>query len=281
MKNMRKQNTAFALIELIVVIAIIVILAASLLPALARTRAQAQRIGCANNLKQVGLSFRTWAADHNGAMPMRLPHAAGGASESVGFRVLTPPVGANPATRGVWDFFHVMSNQLSTPKILACPAEFESSARQVASTFAFTVPPNSPYSIPFTNDLNCSYFTGVDASETSPRMFLTGDHNLGDNANPPTTAFGTAPGSTPAGTRFFVSLGTNVTSATAATAPSWMDNTHSKQGNVGLSDGSVQGFSRSSFLNAVANTGDTSRTAGVFVQAAGTGGPGCNRIQLP
>ena len=281
MKNLRKKNGAFTLIELLVVIAIIAILAALLLPALARAKAKAQRISCTNNLKQVGLAIRTWGIDNNGSYPMQLSKSAGGASESVGFRVLTPPVGATPATRGVWDFFQVMSNELSTPKILACPAEFESSARQVASTFAFTVAANSANSIPFTNDLNCSYFMGVDASETSSQMFLTGDHNLGDNGNPPTTAFGTAPGSTPAGTRFFVSLGTNVTSATAATAPSWMDNTHSKQGNVGLSDGSVQGFSRSSFLNAVANTGDTSRTAGVFVQAAGTGGPGCNRIQLP
>ena len=43
--------------------------------------------------------------------------------------------------------------------------------------------------VPYTNDLNVSYFIGVDAQETYPRMFLTGDHNLGGNGNPPTAAY--------------------------------------------------------------------------------------------
>ncbi|MFA5164600.1 MAG: type II secretion system protein [Candidatus Omnitrophota bacterium] len=66
---MRKAK-GFTLIELLVVMAIIIILAGLLMPALGRAREQARKTTCANNLKQIGSALMMYTADNNEKYPV-------------------------------------------------------------------------------------------------------------------------------------------------------------------------------------------------------------------
>src|SRR5439155_19470225 len=70
-------SSAFTLVEVLVGLAIIAILAALLLPALSSAKAKGKQIGCANNLKQLGLGFQVYAADNDGRLPQNTPLSQG------------------------------------------------------------------------------------------------------------------------------------------------------------------------------------------------------------
>lgn len=65
-----KSNRAFSLIELLVVLAVLVVLAATLLPAMAGTKRNSKRVQCLANLRQIGVGCSVYANDFNGWYPI-------------------------------------------------------------------------------------------------------------------------------------------------------------------------------------------------------------------
>jgi prepilin-type N-terminal cleavage/methylation domain-containing protein/prepilin-type processing-associated H-X9-DG protein len=263
MKNQRKKTGAFTLIELLVVIAIIAILAAMLLPALARAKARAQRASCANNLKELGIAFKTWGLDNNDAYPMVVPTASGGPPNQT--QIAAGAAGASSANY-LYQVFGVMSNEVSTAKLLACPSDSDT----IVHTNLLIVPnqivnyevPNSggQYSL---CDLNVSYFLGLNADENYPQMLLCGDRNIygGMNAFANETATSNnSYGDAQHGNAALVIMGTNFLNT--ALSPAWTGKMHQSQGNILLCDGSVQQISSSRLRDQFRNSGDMTQTPG-------------------
>jgi hypothetical protein len=194
-----KPARAFTVTELLLLVVGLAILAALLLPALHRPMRRSSLVICCNNLRYVELAFNIWATDNEGRLPMRVYVANGGSRELV-------------AAGQVFPHFQVMSNELSTPKILVCPND---RARTYATNFTIGF-----------SDKNISYFVNVDSVLRKNSSLLCGDRNLTNNRAP--------------GSRFTI--------VSNATRIGWTKELHSKRGHLCFSDGAVQAATNGSPL---------------------------------
>jgi type II secretory pathway pseudopilin PulG len=212
MKQASPQNlSAFTIIEILVIIAVLMVVASMLLPNLSRATAKAPRISCLNNLKEIGTAYRLWAGDNGDLVPSQQSVTNGGWAD-----LLTN------ADQGAicWTNYALMANDMGqSPRVVICPAD--------ERTYAFS----------FTNDFDnthLSYFVGVSANDTFPQSIQGGDRNLG-GGNKPDPDYG-----------FSHSNGKGNDVAVPISGPvSWSLKMHSAgnssgAGNILLGDGSAQ-----------------------------------------
>jgi prepilin-type processing-associated H-X9-DG protein len=195
------------LIEVLVVITVLAIFFAMIdFGAPQNAKKKAQRIICVNNLKEIGLAFRIWEGDNGGKFPMEIS-----ATNADAMKLIT-----NGNAYVLWQ---MMSNELSTPKILHCPADTE----HIAAT---------NFTTGF-SDANISYFFGLDVDEKFPQMLLTGDDNLAVD-----------------GTR----VRSGILNLSTSSSVTWTKERHNGAGNIGLADGSVQQTTSADLNIALANS---------------------------
>ncbi len=188
-----------------IVVTALTLLVVVMLPALGRAKQKAARISCVSNLKHIGLAFTIYAHDNVGVCPMNVDS--------------NDPSIRNDALAGrMFRIFQVMSNELSVPKTVVCPADNRSAA----------------VDWPALTNSNLSYFVGLDAVDARPNMLLSGDRNWMRDGQQLSGV---------------VELG-------SATNLTYSEEMHRSNGNIGLADGSVQQVTTKLFLQQLANSGD-------------------------
>ena len=157
-RRINQSLSAFTRVELIAALAAIALLLAVIIaPALATTNSDSERLVCFNNLRMIGRAVQMWAGDYGPQTPWLTLVSDGGTM---------PTSGVKPGA--AWFEYAFLSNELATPKILACPSDVG----------VFRAPDFVTFLTNGYRDNALSYVVGLHAVGDTPRSWLSGDRNL-------------------------------------------------------------------------------------------------------
>jgi len=161
MKTSKRKaiTNAFTRWELLIVMVALAALTLLALPMLAQPFSRSARLVCLNNLRQIGQAFQVWGNDHDDQQPF--------------YFLLDDISGLRP---GAYRWFGMLSNQLVTPGILACPSD---PAARPAVDFGYS--PNGGFFNLSYRDKAVSYFLTHRTIGTGPEL-LSGDANVSGTA---------------------------------------------------------------------------------------------------
>ena len=224
--NINARYAGFTRLELAVILVAVALLATVVLPALASSRPHSRRAACLNNLSRIGQAYSMWTTEHGGLYPWQSFTSGGGG-------------GGQPfPLNNTWFQFAVLSNELTTPKILVCPSD---ESKRQALDFSLNLGGgflNANY-----RDNAVSYILGHPFLQEG-RSVLSGDRNFVPNGG-----FGSS-------CPYFVS---SWRISNPVIGVNWTTNLHMNTGNLLFNDGSVEqtdsaglraGFSNGTFDNA-------------------------------
>lgn len=221
------RSSGFTRLDLLAICFVLLLVALVALPSVGNPTAwgnfrnRSERLVCLNNLRQIGSAFDMWKADHGEEYPFYLNVSQGG---TVG----------SPLAPNISFQFGVLTNELRTPKILACPTD-----DRVRVATDFSAGPGGFFNPGYANN-SVSYFVTHPNREPSTSEILVGDRNVSGAGSGGCSFFG------------------NVMRVPFSTA-GWTYNLHGHAGNVLLSGGEARELPGSALRQYIIDSNPNSR----------------------